>query len=150
MKPVFIAAASLLLAASSAFAADEAPTLEFHFAGKTPPDSAKAAILQKALDLLKSADFNTVKHANILNQSVPTIQDHYRTTLQGDYILIRYAKPATITTIGGDVVVYDLVICLARPDLASAVFTIDDTGRVVAHEKYSGGLAIELKQATSK
>jgi hypothetical protein len=39
------------------------------------------------------------------------------------------------------------VIGLARPDYADALFTIDEHGRVVAHEKYSGRTAVELRKA---
>ena len=51
-------------------------------------------------------------------------------------------------TVGGEVSVFEIVIGLAHPDSADALFTIDCGGRVVAHEKYSGRTAVELRRAT--
>jgi len=52
-----------------------------------------------------------------------------------------------VRTAGGEVTVFEIVIGLAHPDYVDAVFTIDDHGRVVAHEKYSGRRAVELRKA---
>lgn len=95
MKVCHTAAILCILIATKSFAADQMPTLEFHFAGKPPADDAKPAILKLGLDLLRSANFNTVTHADLLKQSVPEIQDSYRRALAGDYILIRYEEPVT-------------------------------------------------------
>ncbi len=126
------------------------PTIQFHIAGKQPDESTKAAVLQLGLAFLKSSNFNTVNDPQLLGQSVPVIHDHYRSAVTSDYVLIRYDHPITVKTMGGDVTVYDIVIGLARPEYASSLFTVDDQGRVVAHEKYSGGLAIEIKKAVSR
>ena len=52
-----------------------------------------------------------------------------------------------VCTVGGEVSVFEIVIGLAHPDSADALFTVDDDGRVVAHEKYSGRTAMELRKA---
>jgi len=129
-------------------AAPAAPTVEFHIAGKQPDDSSKAAFVKWGLEVLKSANFNTVNEPQILRQGVPLIQDHYRAALASDYVLIRYDRPTAIETISGDIKVYDIVIGLARHDqVISSLFTVDDEGRVVSHEKYAGVLSHEVAKA---
>jgi hypothetical protein len=70
--------------------------------------------------------------------------------------------PQTIKTVGGEVIVREIVIGLNRPDsvaivegvsyadYASSLFTIDDEGRVVVHAKYSGLLCIDLMKLVKK
>ncbi len=70
-----------------------------------------------------------------------TIQQHYRQTVAGEYLVITYDSPVVIHTIGGDVTVVEIVVGLNRKDdIPSALFTIDAEGRIVAHEKYAGGV----------
>ena len=58
-------------------------------------------------------------------------------------------SPVKVRTVGGEVSVFEIVIGLAHPDSADALFTIDDEGRIVAHEKYSGRIAMELRKAVT-
>jgi hypothetical protein len=99
-----------------------------------------------ALRLLASAQFNTVANAETLKTSVPKIHERYRETLAGDYVLLRFEKPTTIHTVAGDTTLYDLVIGIG-PEYANSVFTVDGSGRLIAHEKCAGGIAIELRDA---
>jgi hypothetical protein len=153
MRIIRIAPLLLLFAATATLAADQAappattqPTLQFKIDGKQPGDKTRAELIRLGLELLRTSNFNTVNDPQLLRQSVPVIQDHYRHAAAGDYVLIRYDHPITLKTVGGDVTVYDIFIGLARPDYVSSLFTIDDQCRVVAHEKYSGGVAIEFKK----
>ena len=50
-----------------------------------------------------------------------------------------------LKSVGGDVSVVEIVIGLGR-DQADALFTIDESNRVVAHGKYSGKVAVELRR----
>lgn len=112
-----------------------------------PTKGAEDTLRELGVDLLKSSNFNTATHPGILKQSVPTIQDRYRRVVAGDCLVITYDHPVKVRTVGGEVSVSEIVIGLAHPDYVDALFTIDDHGRVVAHEKYSGRIAMELRQA---
>jgi len=154
MRLVKIAPILILLSICPSLTADDAspatPTVEFHIAGKQPDDSAKLAVFHWGLEVLKSANFNTVNESQLLRQSVPLIQDHYRAALVSDYVLIRYDRPTAIKAVSGDIKVYDIVIGLARHDqVISSLFTVDDEGRVVSHEKYAGVLSHEVAKALS-
>jgi len=100
-----------------------------------------------AIELLKSSNFNTRTHSDLLKQGVSAIHDRYRRTLAGDFLLIAYNHPVTVRTIGGPVSVLEIIIGLGHPDYPDALFTIDGDGRVVAHEKYSGQTAMQLRKA---
>jgi hypothetical protein len=132
----------------SAVAGEQTGTvaLQFHRGGK-PTKAAEGTLRMLGMELLKSSSFNTAAHPGILKQSVPAIQDRYRRVVAGDCLVITYVSPVKVRTIGGEVSVFEIVIGLAHPDSADALFTIDDGGRVVAHEKYSGRIAMELRKA---
>jgi len=85
--------------------------------------------------------------SDILKQGVPAVHDRYRGVVTGDYMIISYDQQVKVRTAGGEVSVFEIVIGLAHPDYADALFTIDEHGRVVAHEKYSGRTAVELRKA---
>jgi hypothetical protein len=67
----------------------------------------------------------------------------------GNCLIITYNSPVKVRTVGGEVSVLEIVIGLARPDSAEGLFTIDHGGRIVAHEKYSGRIAMELRKAAA-
>ena len=112
-----------------------------------PGRRAESALEDLAGALLASSSLNSADEPDALGQSVPAIQARYRQVVAGNCLILTYASPVTIETMGGDVSVHEIVIGLARPDQADALFTIDAAGRVVAHEKYSGAIAVELRRA---
>ena len=120
-----------------------------HHGGSKPTKAAEDTFRKLGVELLKSSNFNTAAHPGILKQSVPAIQDRYRRIVAGDCLVITYDSPVKVRTVGGEVSVFEIVIGLAHPDSADALFTIDDEGRVVAHEKYSGRIAMELRKAVT-
>jgi hypothetical protein len=102
---------------------------------------AKAKLADWTLGFLKTSDLNTANQSKILSQSVTTIQKHYRETVRGDFLVMTFNKPTTLTTVGGDLTVNEIIVGLNRPDeFPSALFDIDQDGRVVAHEMYRGTL----------
>ena len=140
----------LLLVTTCAVAGERAGTVALHHHGQSVPTKAAEDTLRRlAEELLKSSNFNTAAHPGILKQSVPAIQDRYRRVVAGDCLVITYDHPVKVHTVGGEVSVFEIVIGLAHPEYADAVFTIDDHGRVVAHEKYSGRTAMELRKAAA-
>jgi len=143
-----LAFVGLLGITASAATGKPVVTVAVHLQGESTPTKAADATLRKlAVDLLESSNFNTATHPGVLKQSIPAIQDRYRRVVAGDCLVITYASPVKIGTVGGKLSVSEIVIGLGRPDYADALFTIDEDGRVVAHEKYSGAIAVELRKA---
>jgi hypothetical protein len=100
-----------------------------------------------AAELLESSNFNSYTRPEDVGLSIPKIQDRYRQVAANNNLVITYDTPQKFVTEGGELWVLEIVIGLGRPDRVDALFTIDNAGRVVAHEKYSGALAVELRQA---
>jgi len=151
MRRHAIRALALLLAVTTwAVSGEPAGTVILHQNGRSrDAKPVEDALRRLGVELLRSSNFNTTAHRAILNQSIPAIQDRYRQVVAGDCLIITYDHPVTMQTVGGDVSVFEIVIGLGRPDYADALFTIDNDGRVVAHGKYSGPIAIELRKAVS-
>lgn len=131
---------SLLAAAVSAVAADaDRPRLELYRAGpKELAPQSEATVVGWTETFLKSANFNTANQPEILKQSITAIHERYRTTIRADCFIVSYARPMKFKTIAGDVTVVEIIVGLNRPDsIASALFTVDPDGRLIAHEKYA-------------
>jgi hypothetical protein len=101
-----------------------------------------------AAELVESSNFNS-HHRPELVGSIPEVHDRYRQVAAGNNLVVTYAEPVQFETVGGPLWVLEIVIGLGSPDRVDALFTIDNAGRVVAHEKYSGTLAVELRQAAA-
>ena len=100
-----------------------------------------------AAELVESSNFNSYHRPEVVGLSIPEIQDRYRRLATGSNLVITYPSPVKFATVGGELWVLEIVIGLGRPDRVDALFTIDNASRVVAHEKYSGAIAAELRQA---
>ena|SRR5689334_2769421 len=114
--------------------------------GSQPTGSSADELRKLAVEFVQSSNFNTAAHPKVLSLSVPAIQDQYRRAVAGDCLIVTYDRAMKIRTVGGDVSVVEIVIGLNRPDYADALFTIDESARVVGHGKYSGKVAIELRK----
>lgn len=144
------ALAALVTAVGGSVAAEPAATVTLRHAGRVDaPPAAQSRLLELGEALLKSSNFNTEKHARVMGQSAVDVDTRYRHVIAGDHIAIAYARTVTVKTVGGEVPVSRIVIGLGRPDYADALFTLDGAGRVVAHGKYSGGIAIRLREAVA-
>jgi hypothetical protein len=140
----------LVWVAPHVLADEPAPVVQFHFERQAKPDEAKAAQLaQLARQLLESSNFNTVDHTDRLQQSVPKVHQRYRQAVSGNHLIVTYDHPLRVQTVGGEIEVFEIVVGLARVDYASALFAVDVQGRVVGHEKYSGLLAIRVRDAAA-
>lgn len=138
----------LLAIVPRAASAQPTVTVPLHLQEEIGPAKAAADTVRKlAVQLLESSGLDTATHPEVLKQSVPAVQDRYRRVVAGECLVLTYASPVRIATQGGDVSVFEIVIGMSRPDRADAVFTIDGAGRVVAHEKYSGRIAVALRKA---
>ena len=140
--------ALLLGLAPSLASAQSTVTVPLHFRDASEPSKPAADTVGKlAAELVESSNFNSYTRPEVVNQSIPEIQAHYRRVAAGNTLVITYASPVKFRTVGGELWVFEIVVGLGRPDRVDALFTIDNAGRVVAHEKYSGALAVELRKA---
>ncbi len=146
-------AASLLLAilgvAPGTAHAQSTVTIPLHLQTATEPAAAARTLGRLAAQLVESSNFNSYTQPDVLKQSIPEIQDRYRRIAAGNSLVITYPSPAKFVTVGGELWVFEIVIGLGHPDRVDALFTIDNAGRVVAHEKYSGALSVELSKAAN-
>ena len=124
----------------------EIPVLELYERGAVRVLDAKALadIRSLALGLLKSSNFNSEQHRDILKATPRSTHAAYRKAVAGRYLVASFDSPRRIKTIGGEVDVLEIVIGLNRPEYVDSLFSIDSEGRVIAHQKYSGTDAIEL------
>ena len=153
---------SVAFAETNQPAASEADyTVALYFGKQTPLiQEANRKLHSKALELLETSNFNS--RAGVLDWNISKFHEQYRQTVAGKYLLISLKEAQRIRTVGGEVIVKEIVIGLNRPDsiatvggvsyteYASSLFTIDDEGRVVAHAKYSGSMCIELTKLVKK
>lgn len=125
---------------------EDTPVLELHDSEgvHTFDSNALPGIRASALHLLETSNFNSIHHRDILKATPKSTHAAYRKTVAGRYLVVSFDTPRQVKTIGGEVDVLEVVIGLNRPDYADSLFTIDREGRVVAHQKYSGALAVEL------
>src|SRR5215470_11975412 len=136
----------LLLAGATVTVAGEGDGVSVRRCRGSQPTGSSADELRKlAVEFVQSSNFNTAAHAKILNLSVTAIQDQYRRAVAGDCVIVTYDHAMKLRTVGGEVSLVEIVIGLGR-EYADSLFTIDETGRVVAHGKYSGKVGIELRK----
>jgi hypothetical protein len=136
----------LLLAGATVTIADEGDGVTVRRCRGSQLTGSSADELRKlAVELVQSSNFNTAAHPKVLNQGVAAIQDQYRRAVAIDCLIVTYDRAVKIRTVGGDVSVVEIVIGLGR-EQADALFTIDESSRVVAHGKYSGKVAVELRK----
>jgi hypothetical protein len=144
--------AALLFAAGSApsaLAQSSVVTIPLNLPAVTASEaSASARLGECAAELVESSNFNSYHQPQLVG-SIPEVQTRYRQTAAGNNLVITYAEPVRFETEGGELWVLEIVIGLVSPDRVDALFTIDNAGRVVAHDKYSGALAVELREAAS-
>ncbi len=122
-------------------------TVPLHLPDATAPSKPATEIGRLAAQLVESSNFNSYHRPEVVGLSIPEVQDRYRQVAAGNNLVVTYPAPVKFVTEGGDLWVFEIVIGLGRPERADALFTIDNAGRVVAHEKYSGALAVELRKA---
>jgi hypothetical protein len=146
MRATLVLVLFLAIAPRSVFA--ETITVPLNLPTASAPTTSLAApIGDLAARLVESSNFNSYTRPEVVKQSIPEIQAHYRQVAAGNNLVITYASPVKFVTVGGDLWVLEIVIGLGSPDRIDALFTIDNAGRVVAHAKYSGSLAVELRKA---
>lgn len=127
-------------------AGEALPLVELHFRNKqvvlTEPGQQRASRL--AMQLLETSNFHSGPGDKYHMFTLSDTQRKYRQVVAGKFLLVSFPEPRKVTTIGGEIVVSEIVLGLNRDDYAMGLFTIDATGSVVAHSKYSGVHCVEI------
>lgn len=143
MKATFVLIVAL--GSASVLQGGDIPSIELRYPGEQNLGEKQQAALRSAtLRLLATSNFNSEQHRDRLKATPAQIHSAYRKTVAGRYLVVSFDTPQRIRTVGGNLVVLEIVVGLNRPDRADSLFTIDAQGRVVLHGKYAGGMCIEL------
>jgi hypothetical protein len=100
------------------------------------------ALKAKALEVLRSSNFNSTAPLWEWDEAKTNLQ--YAQAVSGRHMLVTFSSPETIETVGGQVIVKEIVVGLNGPQYADSLHTIDEKGHLVGHGKYSGMFCIEL------
>jgi hypothetical protein len=78
------------------------------------------------------------------------VQQDYRDVVAGgEYLLLVLSPAKKIGTVGGEIRVAEVVVGMRGPTGKNTVFTIDESGALVSHAKYSGEVYLELKKTVA-
>ena len=145
MKTASAICALLLVALTSVATADDAPDVELHWSGRTlATPGARDDVLQVALRVLQTSNLHSGPEDAQRIFKTADVQAHYRKEVSGRYLLVSFPTAQWMHTVGGQIRVSQIVIGLNLEEYASSLFTIDDSGRIVEHAKYSGVACVEL------
>jgi hypothetical protein len=110
-------------------------------------EGAQARLRQQITDLLKSSNFHSGPGDKYHVFTFSGVQQDYRDTVAtGEYLLMTLSPAQKIVTVGGEVTAAEILVGLRGPSGKNTVFTIDDSGTIISHAKYSGAIYLELKQ----
>ena len=128
--------------------ADVDRDVELHWPGKSlATPAARDDVLQIALRVLQTSSFHSGPEDAQRLFKLAEVQAHYRKEVSGRYLLVSFPLAQWTHTVGGRIQVSQIVIGLNRDDYASSLFTIDGSGRIVEHAKYSSVVCVELFEA---
>jgi hypothetical protein len=143
--PALLAALALLASATEAAAPPlkEAASVVLRYPGtKALGADDTQGLKAKALEILKSSNFNSTSPLWEWDEAEINLQ--YGAAVSRRHLLVTFVTPETIQTVGGKIVVKEIVIGLNGSHYASSLHTVDDQGRIVGHSKYSGTSCVEL------
>jgi hypothetical protein len=144
--------AHLVLSVAWAGQVDCVPAVDLRFPTACDVDEqARARLSDAALKLLASSNFNSRGRPSFGDWTPRKAHADYRKVVSGPYMAVSFDGPRMVETIGGPVEVVEIVIGLGLTtrdsrgrDYPGPLYTIDGEGRVVRHEKWGGGLGLEL------
>jgi len=110
----------------------------------------QSKLFERALELLKTSNLHSGKGDEFNLFTLHVVQNNYRATVSGRFLVCRFQPGKKVTTVGGEIFVSEIVIGLNRDDYAFGLFTVDADGSVVEHAKYSGDLSIKILHAIPK
>jgi hypothetical protein len=113
-------------------------------------DDAAQKLRLSAIELVESSNFNSSIPKWRDQWGIAKIQEHYRKTVAGRYLLISFKNTRKIKTCGGEISVTEIIIGLNGDYYGGPLYTIDDEGRIIAHSKYSGQQCIGLLEVVKE
>ena len=153
IKVVFIWALFLAGILPSVFAQEDLPAVKLMTQDKQAvlPADVQSRLRRQLTALLQSSNFHSGPDDKRSVFTFPGVQQDYRDTVAaGKYLLLIFSSAQKISTAGGEVTVTEIIVGLRRPHSKNSVFTIDDSGRVIGHAKYSGTIFVELEKTVAE
>lgn len=115
------------------------------------PESAQARLRHQLTSLLKSSNFHSGGGDKYRLFTPSGVQQDYRdTAATGEYLLMIFSPAQKISTVGGEITAAEIVVGLRSPGSKNSVFTIDQSGAIISHAKYSGEVYLELKKTVAQ
>ena len=140
---VAVLASAVLSAELPSKANGAAVVLRFE-GSSTLTDEEQQRLIAAAQKVLASSQFNSMNPQ--WEWDIPKVLTEYGDAVAGKHLLLYFPQPKRFDTVGGTITAREVLIGLNRQDYASSLHTIDSSGQVVGHAKYSGTLCIELKK----
>jgi hypothetical protein len=114
------------------------------------PEAAQPRLREQLTSLLKSSNFHSgLGDKYRLFTSSGVHQDYRDAIATGEYLLMIVSPVQKINTAGGEISVAEIVVGLRSPGAKNSVFTIDESGTIISHAKYSGEMYLELKKTVA-
>ncbi len=82
--------------------------------------------------------------SSVFTPATPEMEGSYRKALDGTSLLVTLPLEQQIQTTRGPVAAKEILLVLNRKEAVTALFTIDASGKVAAHPKYSGRICSEI------
>ena len=115
------------------------------------PEEEQARLRQQIVSLVRSSNFHSGSGDEHRVFTSAGVQQDYRDTVAtGEFLLMTLSSAQKIVTVGGEVTAVEIVVGLRGPSGKSSVFTIDESGTIVAHAKYSGDIYLDLKRTVER
>lgn len=134
------------------FAQEDLPTVKLMTQDKQTVlhEDIQSRLRRQLIALLQSSNFHSGPgDKNHIFTSAAVQQDYRNSVAAGQYLLLIFPAAQKIGTVGGEITVTEIVFGLHRPGGRNSLFTIDDSGRVVSHAKYSGALCLEVDKTVA-
>jgi hypothetical protein len=130
----------------TSLANDAAPSVVLHWKEKqiALSEATCQQLSRQAVRLVESSNFHSGPGDQYHLFKLSRVQSNYRREVAGRYLVVSYAKPQKLKSLGGEITVTEVVVALNRDDFASGLYTIDEDGRIIGHDKYAGELCIQI------
>jgi hypothetical protein len=155
MKASILCAVLLTSFFPTARAADALPAVRL-IAGEKQVGLAEGTqerLRQQITDLVKSSNFHSGPGDKYHIFTFSGVQQDYRDTVaSGEYLLMRLSPAQKIATLEGEVTAAEIVVGLRLHGSGgrNTVFTIDESGTIISHAKYSGEIYLELMKTVAQ
>jgi hypothetical protein len=114
-------------------------------------ESALGRVSQQVISLVKSSNFHSGSGDKYRIFTFAGVQQDYRDAIAtGEYLVLILSPAHKIITREGEVTAAEIVVGLQSPNSKNTVFTIDESGAIVSHAKYSYEILMALKKSVAE